>query len=179
MDRQRLIAQKQAAARQRRTREMYLRSLPDALREQLADAPVLFEPDNQRIRSLGGFSTQGFYREPHFKPAGLCIREFSWTNQVFAALADYADTHDAEPAHFQPFTVRAVVDDLFKRDAPAFGVMFGWARRNLPALFDATLHGFALATDSFQAGIVVSVVIGYLPEDPNPNEEIYQLAIWG
>ena len=57
--------------------------------------------------------------------------------------------------------------------------MFGWARHHLLALFDATVHGFALASDSFEAGIVVSVVCGYLPVDPNPDERIYEVAVWG
>ena len=112
-------------------------------------------------------------------PPGFVFREFSWPEQVFGALAGYLDEHDTEPAHFQPFTVRAVADDIWNREAPAFGVTFGWARRNLSALFDATIHGFALATDSFGAGIVVSVVCGYLPEDPNPHERIYEVAVWG
>jgi hypothetical protein len=178
-DRQQLIAQKLSAARQRQMRDAYVRSLPDPIRDELATAPVLYEPDNQRIRFLAGVSASGLGRDEPLVPPGFVFREFSWPEQVFAALAGCGDGHDTEPAHFQPFTVRAVTDDLWNREAPAFGVTFGWARRHLSALFHATVHGFALATDSFGAGIVVSVVCGYLPEDPNPDEGIYEVAVWG
>lgn len=178
-DRQLRISQKLSAARQRRMRDAYVSSLPDSVRDELAMAPVLSKPDNQRIRFLARASASGFGGDQPFAPAGFVFREFSWPKQVFAALADYPDKHDNEPAHFQPFTVRAVTDDIWNRESPAFGVTFGWARRHLLALFDATVHGFALATDSFGAGIVVTVVCGYLPVDSNPNEEIYEVAVWG
>ncbi len=177
--RQQLISEKLSAARQRRMRDAYIHSLPVSIRDELETASVLFEPDNQRIRFLAGMSPSGFCRDQRFAPPGFVFREFSWPKQVIAALAEYTDKHDTEPAHFQPFTVRAVVDDIWNRESPAFGVTFGWARRNLSALFDATVHGFALVTDSFGAGIVVSVVCGYLPLDPNPEEQIYQVAVWG
>jgi hypothetical protein len=178
-DRQQLIAQKLAAARQRRMRDAYVRSLPAAVSGELAIASVLFEPANQRVRHLVGMSPSGIGYDQPFAPPGFLFREFSWPNQVFAALADYTDKHDAEPAQFQPFTVRSVVDDFWNRESPAFGVTFGWARRNLLALFDATVHGFALATDTLGAGIVVSIICGCLPVDPNPDERIYQVGVWG
>jgi hypothetical protein len=115
-------------------------------------------------------------------PAGFAFREFSWPEQVFAALADYPDRHDGEPAYLRPFRVRPFpgqsMSDLFG-ELPAFAVGFGWARRHLPALFQATQHGLALVSGSFGAGIVISVVCGYLQPDPNPDELIYELGTWG
>jgi hypothetical protein len=64
-------------------------------------------------------------------------------------------------------------------ELPTFAVRFGWARQNLPVLFEASLNGLALVSESFSAGIVLSVVIGYLESDPNPDEQIYELGTWG
>jgi hypothetical protein len=60
-----------------------------------------------------------------------------------------------------------------------FAVVFEWARRHPPALFEATQHGLGLVSESFRAGIVISVVCGYLEVDPNPHERIYELGVWG
>jgi len=49
----------------------------------------------------------------------------------------------------------------------------------LPVLFEATRHGLGLVSGSFGAGLVVSVVGGYLEVDPNPRELIYELGTWG
>src|SRR6516225_4115544 len=107
-DRQKLITQKLFAASQRRVQDAYVGSLPDLIRDELSKAPVLFEPDNQRIRFLASVYPSGFGWDHPFAPPGYVFREFSWPKQVFAALNDYTDKHDAEPAHFQPFDVRAV-----------------------------------------------------------------------
>ena len=107
------------------------------------------------------------------------FREFSWPEDVFKSLTVFPERFDVERAHLQPFGVRAASADFWNRESPAYGVSFGWARRNLNALFDATEHGLALSSDSFEAGIVVSVVCGFLEEDPNPSELKYLLATWG
>jgi hypothetical protein len=49
----------------------------------------------------------------------------------------------------------------------------------MSALFEASANGVALLSESFSAGIVISVIIGYLEPDPNPDERIYKVGTWG
>ncbi|MBI5761067.1 MAG: hypothetical protein HZA46_21295 [Planctomycetales bacterium] len=182
-DRQELISQKLAAAQQRRMRTAFLKALPEPVRIELEPALVLFEPNNSRVRCLASFSARGFEYDMPTTPDGFAFREFSWPEQLFAALAVYPERHDGVPAYLQPFGVRAFaglsIEELWNREAPAFSVGFGWARQNLAAIFEATQHGLALVSESFEVGIVISVVCGYLEVDPNPHERIYELATWG
>lgn len=181
-DRSELLTQKLAANRQRWLRKEYLTALPESVRGELESVRFLCVPDNTEIRMHSFVSARGIGYDAPTVPTGFAFRQFSWPEQVFAALADYPDRHDNESAYLQPLRVRPFpgqsMSDLCA-ELPAFVVQFGWARRHLPALFEAALDGVALLSGTFEAGIVISVVCGYLEIDPNPQERIYELGTWG
>jgi hypothetical protein len=182
MERQKLLAQKLAANRQRWLRTKYLEALPAPVRAELVPAEFLCVPDDGEVRRHSYISPRGVGYHAPVAPPGFAFREFSWPEQVFAALADYPDWHDGEPAYLWPPQVRPFpgqsMSDLLSGELPVFVVRFGWARHQLAALFEATQHGLALLSRSFGAGIVISVVCGYLEADPNPHERIYELGTW-
>jgi hypothetical protein len=182
-ERQKLLAEKLAVKRQQLLRTVYLEALPAPVRAALEPAQVLWEPNDAEVRRHCYVSARGVGSESPAVPAGFAFQEFSWPERVFAALADYPDRHDFEAAYLQPFGVRPVpgrlMTDLMFGELPAFVVEFGWGRQHLAVLFEATQHGLALVSESFGAGIVISVVCGYLEVDPNPHERIYELGTWG
>ena len=125
-ERQRLLAQKLAANRQRRLRTAYLNALPEPFRAELEAAPVVYGPENAEVRRRCYVSPRGVGRDDPAVPAGYSFREFSWPEQVLAAAATYPDRHDAEPAYVQPLQVRPFagrsVGGLQFGEPPAFAV---------------------------------------------------------
>jgi hypothetical protein len=181
-ERQKLLAEKLAANGQRLLWTPYLNALPATIRAELEPARFLCVPDDAAVRRHSYVSARGVRADSPALPTGFAFREFSWPEQVYAAVAAYTDRHDSEPGLFRPFQVRRFLGqtttELFG-ELPTFTVRFGWARQHLPALFEASLNGVALVSESFRAGIVLHVVIGYLEPDPNPAERIYELGTWG
>ena len=104
--RQKRLAEKLAANRQRWLRTAYLEALPVAVRAELEPAGILCEPHDAEARSHSYVSASGLGYESPSVPAGYAFREFSWPEQVFAPLADYTNRHDVEPAYLRPFHIR-------------------------------------------------------------------------
>lgn len=181
-DRRRLLGQKLAANSQRRLREKYLAMLPGPIRADLESAAFLCEPDSVAIRRICCVYPEGAGYEPRVVPTGYTFREFAWPDKAIAALSTYPDSHDQEPAYLLPIGVRwspgQTVLEL-SGELPAFVIRFGWARHHLPALYAASQHGVGLVTEGYGAGIVISVVVGYLPDDFNPRELIFEVGTWG
>ena len=178
----RRMAEKLKANGQRLLRTPYLNALPGTIRADLESARFLCVPDDGPVRRYSYVSTRGVGAERPMVPAGFAFHEFSWPEHVYAAVAAYTDNYDGEPGLFRPFQVRRfpgqTTTQLFG-ELPTFAVRFGWARRHLPALFEASANGVALVSESFAAGIVLSTFIGYLESDPNPAEIIFELGTWG
>ena len=181
-ERQRLLAEKLAANSQRLLRTAYLDALPASIRAELGLARFLCVAGDAVVRRYSYVSASGVGAESPAIPTGFAFREFSWPEQVYAAVAAYPDRHDGEPGLFRPFQVRRFPGQTTTElcgELPTFAVRFGWARHHLPALFEASLNGVALVSESFGAGVVLGVVLGYLESDPNPAERVYELGTWG
>jgi hypothetical protein len=100
-----LLSEKLAANSQRLLRMPYLDALPAMIRAELEPAHFLCVPDDAVVRQHSYISTRGAGAESSGVPAGFIFREFSWPDQVYAAVAGNTDQHDSEPALFRPFQV--------------------------------------------------------------------------
>lgn len=182
MDEQRQkLKVKLAANQQRLARLKYLESLPEKLNSHLAECLFIQSPHLDEINSIFWIRPEGVGMQL-YQPVGYTYREFSWPKQVISAACSVGDKHDEEEAYFWPF-----------EDNPLYQVKFGWVSRNLTVLFQWEKSDFitgygpikyrpghlGVVTTDLAAAIIISHHIGYLQEDPNPSEVVYQLAYWG
>lgn len=161
------LGQKLAANAQRRRREGYLAALSPDLRPVLSAAPVVTSPSLDALADLWTISPDGIGHRAPRRPHGYLHRRFSWPEKLFAALDEYGTGRDVHAAYFRPGS-----------EHPAYEVAFGWARRHLRQLVDDRLSGVALSTLDFKGGIVIDSYCGYLQDDFNPSEVVYELACW-
>ena len=105
------------------------------------------------------------FGEPPTKPQSYCFREFAWRHKVVQEVLKLDGRHDAQPAFF------------WLPDAgPIYQVEFGWARNNFALLLNYRL---GVITLDKCAGLVIDDYCGYVDGDPNPDEEVFELAVWG
>ena len=163
-ERRRLLRQKLAGNSQRNARRDYLASLPDDLSRYLSGRD--FAP----IREFEVVSSQFFIMpegvgHPPVKPVGYRFREFAWRHKVLEKAQKLDAKHDSQSAFFWPF-----------EGNPIYQVEFGWVRMNLNDLLNDRLG--AITADG-SAGLVVDEYCGHVQGDYNPDEVVYELAVWG
>src|SRR5262249_9863042 len=63
-------------------------------------------------------------------------------------------------------------------DVPLFVVDFQWAAPLLKDLWPYCTGGLFLVEQDLRAGVLIENYIDYLPEDRNPKEIVYEVALW-
>ncbi|RYX82162.1 hypothetical protein EON83_20815 [bacterium] len=186
-ERTELLRFKLAANQQRLFRQEYLAELPERLGTYLEGRPFVHSPQLDDIISLFYISPEGIWRntddddgERFFRPEGYEYRELGWVDQLFDAVFLVGSQHDRKMAYFYPF------------DGPLYQVPFGWVRRNFADLFRCESRTqnsglrlrycperLGVVTTDLKVGLIIDNYSGYLEEDPNSDEIVYQLATWG
>lgn len=183
--RHRLLAQKIAEQAQERERRAYLAVLPADLRAYLeARETIPFHPNDGGDPLAGIFwPGPGGWEAARTARPGVHLEEFAWPEKVLAAAERLTDArHDAAPAWFWPIL-----------GAPVFRAEFGWARENLRALFAVprtrgvlgerrSPHAsdcLAVVAEDRRAGLIIDNYAGSLEHDPNPDEVVFELVLWG
>ena len=165
--RKQLLEIKLAANSQRLARKAYLNKLPDKLKEYLIEKEYIQTPEKKEITEAFLIRPEGL-GEIAYKPKNYRFQEFSWKRDILFAAKLFSNRYDNEPAFFSAFM-----------NNPTYCVEFGWVRNNLDELFDYGDDNLGVVTKDLNAGIVISNYCGYLSDDPNPNEIVYELATWG
>lgn len=163
-ERRKLLRQKLQGNLQRNTRRAFLASLPDSLRLYLADRHFLSMSEFARISPHFRIAPEGF-GTPSVTPSSYRFREFAWRHKVLGETQGIDARHDPQPAFFWPLD-----------NNPIYQVEFGWVRMNLDDLFDYRL---GVITVDGSAGLVVDEYCGHVSGDYNPDEVVYELAVWG
>ncbi|MBH8567165.1 hypothetical protein I8748_34305 [Nostoc sp. CENA67] len=183
-----LLKLKLASNHQRLLRQEYLAAVPDCLGIYLERCLYVQSPKRDEIVWMFYIEPNGIVREltedgkfDYHVPEGYSYQEFSWTEQLIEAAISVGDKHDQEEAFLYPFA-----------DSPLYQVPFGWVRQHLYELFQCKWKtnsfnpkvkhnpkSVGVVAANFNAGIVINNYSGYLEVDPNPDEVVYQLAVWG
>lgn len=187
LNREELLRIKLAANQQRLLRQEYLAALPESLGTYLEKCPFTQSPELDEIVSIFHISPNGIVRNAmeneniaYLNPEGYHYREFSWLNQLFDFATSVSDWHDQKMASLYPFA------------GPLYHVPFGWVRKNIYELFTCEWltqdfgirykyrpESLGVVTLDYTVGLVLDNHCGYLEEDPNPDEIVYELAVWG
>lgn len=178
--RKRLIFEKGTANAQRRAREKFLRAASPDVRELLSASECIFTPESDAL--LRGFLpiTAAGIGTPQHQPSCYCFREFAWEEKVFASLRD-AEELSQGPAHLAVGPPHGVFFEnvgFYVPDLPVFVVEFRTAARMLEKFWSSAYQFIALVSVDASAGVVIDNYIGYLPDDINGDEVVYEVASW-
>ena len=163
-ERKGLLRLKLEANARRMGRLEYLASLPPELSAYLAGCQIIQPPELEAILRLFLILPDGIGIDRE-RPEGYLFREFAWPEKALQAAQATGFSHDHAPAYF-----------FASGSNPIYRVPFGWVRQNLASLFRPEV---GVITQDRSAGLVISNYCGYLAEDRNPAEEVYELAVRG
>jgi hypothetical protein len=158
---------KLSANRQRLSRQDYLVKLSPVLRDYLSECDFIQSPEFDKLLPLFWIRSDGIGTEI-YKPENYLFREFSRENKLFAELQKISDEFDEAQSLFYPFL-----------DNPIYRVKFGWVRQNLVELFTYSPYCLGVVTANSETGLVIDNYCGYLENDINGDEVVYELATWG
>jgi len=178
--RKRLIFEKASANAQRREREKFLQEVSPDVCDLLSANECIYTPELDALfRKFLPITAAGI-GTPQRRPSGYCFREFAWEAKVLASLHDAAELGEG-PAHLAirpPHGVMFEDDGFFVPDLPVFVVEFRAAARSLEKLWSSARRFVALVPVDASAGLVIDNYIGYLPDDFNASEIVYEVACW-
>lgn len=178
--RKRLIFEKANANAQRREREKFLQAVSPDVCELLSARECIFTPESDALLqrflpiAAAGIGT------PQHHPSGYSFCEFAWEAKVFASLHDAAELSEG-PAYLAvrpPHGVMFEDDGFYMPDLPVFEVEFRAAARMLEKIWPSAHRFIALVSVDVSAGVVIDNYIGYLPDDFNASEVVYEVASW-
>ena len=184
-ERRRLLARKVAEQAQERERRAYLQALPAGLRAYLEPRETIpIHPgDGDDPLASAFWPGPGGWEAARTARPGFFLEELAWPEKVLAAAERRTDArHDAAPAWFWPML-----------GAPVFRADFGWARGTLRALFSVprthdrpgrrgtprASECVAVVAEDRRAGLIIDGYAGSLESDPNPDEVVFELVVWG
>jgi hypothetical protein len=180
-ERRRILFEKITANNQWRKRDELLHRLPPSLAGVLGDSPCIYsiEIDSILRRFLpfnrSGVSSSSFM-PPHYEYA-----EAAWENKLLARLSRLVVPRLVGKAFLllkPPTGVHFEGQDFYLPDLPLFVVEFRWAVPLLTDLWACCTGGLILVEQDLRAGVLIDNYIGYLSEDPNPREIIYEVGLW-
>lgn len=166
-ERQRILQDKLRANSQRNASQSCINALPPELSYYLKQRPLIPTSEAAPITRL--FLIQPLELEMlRTELSGYVYRTFSWSKDLLEVAQRVGAEHDRDNAYFCPFSGN-----------PLYEVRFDWFRQNLKILFDHSQEQLGAIAQDGSFGLVITNYVGYLPSGPNPDEVVYELAIWG
>ena len=171
--RRQVLVEKAKSNHQRRQREELLNRLPPHLANILGECICIYSVEmDQVVRRFLPFNSSGIGAERVMPPQYHCV-EVAWESEMFDLAARLVVPRDAGKAFL---LLNPSADVRF--GAPVFVVDFQWAAPLLKELWPYSTGGLFLVEQDLQAGLLIDTYIGYLSEDLNPREIVYEVALW-
>jgi hypothetical protein len=165
-ERQRILWERLTANQQRLARQRYLQRLPPALASYLDACPIILTPQFDALIPYFRISPDGIGTPP-YRPDGYTFTEYSWPDQALAAPVRLSPADDHLLSYFWP-----------SGGNPIYRVEFGWVRHHLAELWPHSPQELGAMTIDHTKGFVISNYSGYLNHDPNPEEVVFEVAVW-
>src|SRR5688572_29043703 len=156
----------------------YLAKLPAKVAEYLDEREWVLEPRRTKIvLTWMTFEERGVGLKRVKRPENYHFEKFGDHDAIYRWLRrSWGKAHDASDAWLYPSGA-----------LPVYRVNFGWARKHLKVLDEATRakgaralsSGIALVREDHGAGIVNERFAGIFPSHPNPSRQYWEAAIWG
>lgn len=179
-ERQRLLFVKATANAQRRMREVLLRHLPDAASATLAQAPFLVFPETDEVLRRYYPATADGIGMPTRRPRRYLYREFGKPEKALAAAASgsIADMGADSLLGLSISSTWFKDEQWLAPSLPLFVVDASFVARHFELLWEISRGAFSLVAKDFKRGLVMDTYLGYVPDDPDPREIVYEIASW-
>ena len=161
-----------------REHHRYLAKLPAKVAEYLNQREWVLEPRRTKIvLTWMTFEEKGVGLKRVKRPGNYQFRKFGDHDSIYRWLRRaWGNSYDGADAWLYPM-----------RTLPIYRVNFGWARKHLKLLDEATRAkgsralpaGIALVREDHRAGIVMERFAGLLDAQPNPSRQYWEAAMWG
>ncbi|MBW4471280.1 MAG: hypothetical protein KME45_12875 [Stenomitos rutilans HA7619-LM2] len=174
-ERRRLISIKASANRQRRNRALLLESLSPSISATLRTARCVYTPESDLV--IAGFlpiSALGIRSGTQTRSVHYCPVYYSFTK---VACSQKALTFVQQIDGVAPNTLSYLSIGTVGK-YPAFVVEAGWAQSVFSYLWSIADDFIAVVGCQFEFGMVIDHYCGYLEDDYNSNEIVYEVARW-
>jgi hypothetical protein len=181
MSRKTLLFAKSNANRQRRQRELMLQTAPREIVQLLGDSSYVVTPATNAILNRFSPATADGIGTPNCRvPSGYSYSEFAWEAKALASLPK-AERFPGKTAHLvlrSPDRITFNQQFILVPQLPIFLVDYCLALKMFDQLWTLAESSVALVAMDLSAGIVIDNYCGYLEDDFNPDEMVFEVARW-
>lgn len=174
-ERKRLMNEKIVIVHQKENRKSFIKNLPSDLAEKFIECSYITYPSDQAIiedifNIIKSIQQNGQIGKTYYEVINNCYKEVSWEKQVESLVKSLIFNCTSKAAYFWNM----------EREAPIFILDFNFARSIILQIWKLIKYDRLLVvTEDFKEGIVIDHYGGYLLEDPNPQEIVYEVTAWG
>jgi hypothetical protein len=162
---------------QKINRQEFIKKLPLQVVKIIESAEYILYPDSEKIFNRWLYGSKEGLGETKQKPKFFTYRNVSWPEEVLKIVKDI-QIDDGCAGYYYNFFTSNQPSSLNSKN-PIYKVKFGFLRENFEVLWNICLENFSFSAEDFSKGILIDYYIGYLENDPNPDEVIYQIITWG
>ncbi|BDM83197.1 hypothetical protein [Acaryochloris marina] len=181
-ERKRLIFLKASANKQRRNRDTFLESLAPPLSQALSSAPCVYTPESHDIISTFLPATaDGIGSGSQTRPNEYHYTEVAWPDKAMNLIQQIHNVDPNTDCHLMitpPNAIQQGGKGYWVPTCPLFVVDFASAQRSVPQLWPIAGHFLAIVSCKLEFGMIIDHYCGYLENDFNPTEIVYEVARW-
>lgn len=181
-ERKHLIFLKASANNQRRNCELFLESLTPQLSQKLGSVNCVYTPESHDIISTFLPATaDGIGVRSQVWPDNYHYTEVAWPEQALSLIQQVQSVDPKTKCHLM-INLLSVIQQggagYWVPKYPLFVVDFAFAKLAIPQLWPVSGHFLAIVGCQLEFGMIIDHYCGYLENDFNPTEIVYEVARW-
>lgn len=181
-DRRHHIFLKVAANQQRRNREVLLKSLSPPLAEELGIAQCVYTPESHfAIARFLPIAASGIGSGTPTRPVDYFYTEVAYPHKVLTLIQKIDEINPNTRCYLSIDLVSSCYqgdEGYWIPKYPIFVVEVGWVQSVLSDLWSFANDCLAIVGCEFEFGAIVDHYCGYLENDYNSDEIVYEIAMW-
>lgn len=166
-----ILEQKLKEQQQKSRRTEVLHALPKPLSDVMEGSAFIISPERERIlEAVHAKWNNDLHKHDFAKRYSRFRQEFSWEHEVMAYVKGTTLNFARQPAYLY----------FGLANCPLFVVDGNWAIQHFSQLW-TSIHceDWWLFCPDLSCGVLISRYGGYLEHDPNPEEILYAVTVWG
>lgn len=166
-----ILERKLKEQQQKSQRAEILRALPLPLSNMIVASAFVISPERERIlETVHAKWNNDLHKHDFAERYGKFRQEFSWEHEVAAYVEETTLDFARQPAYLY----------FGLADCPLFVVDGNWAIQHFSQLWTSIhFEDWWLFCPDLSCGLLISRYGGYLEHDPNPEEILYAVTVWG
>ena len=182
-ERRHLLFLKASANSQRRNREILLASATPSIAQMLESVSCIYIPESDPIISKFWFIRSSGIGRNKICPANYIYTEVAYPIEALNIVKPILKNINPEKSCYLLLDeVSSICYDenrgYWITKYPIFVVKADRVQNMLENLWSIANHCFAIVSDTYDCGMVIDSYSGYLENDYNPDEIVYEVATW-